>query len=105
MKFFILIVALSISLFANIYYYECQDDYHFSACLEGETMWLFLPHQTVALKQVPSASGVKYSKGKIILFTKAQDTILCHDVKGKLTCKNNPKKAKYDASLFIKMEH
>jgi len=91
-----LIVALSTSLFANTYYYECQDDYNFTARYEDEKMWLFLPHETVALKQVRSASGARYTKGKMILFTKAQDATLCLDGRGKLTCKNNPKKALHE---------
>lgn len=88
-----LIVALSASLFANTYHYECQDGYDFTARLDGKEMTLFLPRKTVLLKPVVSASGAKYSNGEITLFTKGDKALLELDALGALTCKNHSLKA------------
>jgi membrane-bound inhibitor of C-type lysozyme len=92
-KILLIIVALSLSLFANTYYYECQDGYDVSARLEGKRMTLVLPRKEVVLQPVVSASGAKYSDGEITLFTKGDDALLQLDNLGHLTCKLNRSKS------------
>jgi len=92
-KTLLTIVTLSLSLFANTYYYQCQDGYDVSAHLEGEYMTLVLPRKKVELHHVVSASGAKYSNGEITLFSKGEDALLQLDSLGHLTCKLNRAKS------------
>jgi len=92
-KILLTIVALSLSLFANTYYYECQDGYDVLARLEGDRMTLVLPGKEVVLPHVVSASEAKYSDGEITLFSKGEDALLQLDRLGVLTCKLNRAKS------------
>jgi membrane-bound inhibitor of C-type lysozyme len=44
------------------YVYECSNGFTFTARVDDENAYLFLPDKTVRLANVPSASGAKYSK-------------------------------------------
>lgn len=77
--------------------YECGD-YSFTARIEGEHAWLFLPEETVSLPHVISASGAKYSNGETIFWNKGDGVILTLGVnspgsKVHKNCVNNQKKA------------
>ena len=52
MKLVLLIIFALTSLFANTYYYECQDGYDVLARLEGKHMTLVLPRKEVVLPHV-----------------------------------------------------
>ncbi len=78
---------------AKTYAYECQGGYHFTASIDNQQAWLFLPERTVTLMHVSAASGMKYSGEQIIFWSKNKEAML--EIKGMLYqgCKNNPAKA------------
>ena len=51
--------------------YECSNAFSFVARIEDHTAWLFLPQKTLSLPQVPSGSGVKFSDGTDIFWSKS----------------------------------
>ena len=69
--------------------YACEVGYHFVARIQGETVWLFLPGQTVSLPHVPSASGAKYSDGAITFWAKGEHAVLEIDQETHHECNNN----------------
>ena len=80
--------------------YECSNGFTFTARLDHENAYLFLPDKTVRLIHVPSASGVKYSNDLITFWSKGEEALL--DIGGTIyrNCKNNRKKAIWeDAKL------
>ncbi len=79
MKGLLVLGILSLSLSAQTFNYVCEDDYKFSATLKGETLKIKLARQSTVLKHVPSASGVKYSDGKITLHNKKDQALLYLD--------------------------
>ena len=83
---------------AQAFVYECGDGYNFTASLEDDEIWLFLPKETVNLKQVPSASGTKYSKGSTSYWTKGDEALLTIDKQTHKDCKNNRAKAIWETA-------
>ncbi len=49
------------------YVYECINGFTFTARVDDENAYLFLPDKTARLANVPSASGVKYGTGNLDL--------------------------------------
>jgi membrane-bound inhibitor of C-type lysozyme len=81
---------------ARTYVYECDDAYGFTARIEGETAWVFLPGETVALPHVTSASGVKYSDGRVTLWSEGNEAALEVEGGERYECSNNPAKAVWE---------
>ena len=80
--------------------YECQDGTQFTARVEGEKVWLFLPSGTVSLPHVEAASGAKYGDGKTLFWNKGEVAMLERDGHKRTECKNNRSKAIWeDAKL------
>jgi uncharacterized membrane protein len=75
------------------YVYECDQQYSFTARIEGEKAWLFLPDETVSLPRIPAASGTKFSDKNLLFWTKGNEAVL--EVNSVLyhSCKNNRSKA------------
>ena len=73
--------------------FECPNGYEFTARIEGQTAWLFLPGQTVSLPQVPSASGAQYSHGRITFWNKGDEARLEIGEDSHQKCVNNRARA------------
>lgn len=56
--------------------YACEGGLRFTARIEGETAWLFLPSGTINLPHVEAASGAKYSDGSVTFWTKGESAML-----------------------------
>lgn len=78
---------------ARTFVYECPDDYSFVARTENNKIWLFLPGTTIELPRVTAASGVKYSDGKIIFWSKGNEALLQTADSRHTGCNNNPARA------------
>ena len=72
--------------------YQC-DDYRFTARIEGEQVWLFLPGETINLPHVASGSGAKYSDGEAMFWNKGEEAMLTLGSVKHRNCVNNRKKA------------
>lgn len=83
---------------ARTFVYECDGGYNFTARIEGETAWLFLPRQTVKLNHVRSGSGAKYSNGQITVWSKGDKARLETGEEKHLYCRNNRAKAVWEAA-------
>lgn len=82
------------------YVYECQDGTQFTARIEGEKAWLFLPSATLSLPHVKAASGAKYGDGNTVFWNKGEAASLERDDHNRIKCKNNRRKAIWeDAKL------
>ena len=80
--------------------YQCGDGTQFTARLEGETAWLFLPAGTVSLPHVSAASGAKYSDGKTMFWSKGETAMVARTDRERTECTNNRSKAIWeDAKL------
>lgn len=75
------------------YVYECDQQFSFTARIEGEKVWLFLPYETINLPQIEAASGAKFSDGSSLFWSKGNEAILELDSKSYRSCKNNRAKA------------
>ena len=82
---------------SRTFVYECNDGYSFTARIEGEKAWLFLPGSTISLPHVKAASGVKYSDDTALFWSKGNEALLEID-DSKYRCKNNRKQAIWEAS-------
>lgn len=78
---------------AKTYVYECDQQFSFTARIEGEKVWLFLPSETINLPHVPAASGTKFSDGDSLFWTKGNEAMLEVNSVSYRTCKNNHSKA------------
>jgi uncharacterized membrane protein len=78
---------------AKTFAYECQGDYSFTASIDNQQAWLFLPERTVTLMHISAASGMKYSDSRVIFWNKGKEAILEIDNTVYQGCKNNHAKA------------
>ena len=78
---------------ATTYVYECNQQFSFTARIEDEKVWLFLPYKTINLPHVPAASGVKFSDGTSLFWSKGNEAILEVDSVSYPACINNRAKA------------
>ena len=69
--------------------YGCSEEMRFTARIEGEKAWLFLPSGTVSLPQVEAASGAKYSDGSIVFWSKGESAMLDGVAASRLNCEND----------------
>ncbi len=69
--------------------YTCGDSLRFTARIEGETAWLFLPSGTLKLQQTEAASGAKYEDGSVMFWTKADEAMLNRGDQQRLQCVND----------------
>jgi len=69
--------------------YACGDSLRFTARIEGETAWLFLPSGTLKLRQEEAASGARYGDGSIVFWTKADEAMLDRGDQQRLKCVND----------------
>jgi len=82
------------------YVYMCSDNSRFTARIEGETAWLFLPSGTISLPHVEAASGAKYSDGTVTFWSKGESAMLEGVSSSSVECKNNRAQAIWeDAKL------
>jgi len=82
------------------YVYMCSDDSRFTARIEGETAWLFLPSGTISLPHVEAASGAKYSDGTVTFWGKGESAMLEGVSSPRVECKNDRAQAIWeDAKL------
>jgi uncharacterized membrane protein len=82
------------------YVYECLDESGFTARIEGEKAWLFLPSGTISLSHVPAASGAKFQEGSTTYWSKGEEAIVERPNHPRVECKNNRAKAIWeDAKL------
>jgi len=80
--------------------YQCGDGTPFTARIEGETAWLFLPSGTFSLPHVEAASGAKYSDGKTMFWSKGETAMVERAGHARTECTNNRRKAIWeDAKL------
>jgi uncharacterized membrane protein len=80
--------------------FECPDDYDFVVRLKGDTAWLFLPGQTVALPRMRTASGTKYSDAGITFWSRGEEARLELGDTTIHSCQNNRAQALWeDAKL------
>jgi putative lipoprotein len=81
------------------YVYECSDGYRFTARLESENAWLFLPDQTVRfLPPAVSGSGAKYSDGVLTFWSKGEEALLEARGESHRECRNNAAKAIWEGA-------
>jgi len=73
--------------------YECSSTFAFVARIEDNSAWLFLPHKTLTLPQIPSGSGAKFSDGMVIFWTKGDTALLENNGTSYRNCINNLAKA------------
>jgi membrane-bound inhibitor of C-type lysozyme len=69
--------------------YTCDDSLRFTARVEGETTWLFLPSGTLKLQQTAAASGARYEDGSVMFWTKADEAMLDRGDQQRLQCVND----------------
>jgi len=107
MFFFSTLISISLIACANgdeletvssTYVYECGDEYSFTARIEDDVAWLFLPDETVQLPHVESASGVKFSDGKYLFWSKGEEALLEFDQGNRFNCRNNVARAVWEAA-------
>lgn len=72
------------------------DGLTFTAHVQGETAWLFLPGRTVALPHVPSASGAKYADRGIVFWSKGEEAMLDVRDASYRSCRNDPRRAVWE---------
>lgn len=75
------------------YVYECDQQYSFTARIEGVKVWLFLPYETISLPHIAAASGAKYSDGNSLFWTKGNEVMLEVNSVSYHSCKNNRSRA------------
>ncbi|KPK31471.1 MAG: hypothetical protein AMJ66_08690 [Betaproteobacteria bacterium SG8_40] len=84
----------------STFVYECGDGLRFTARIEGETAWLFLPSGTISLPHVEAASGAKYSDGSVTFWSKGESAMLEGGNQPRTECSNNRAEAIWeDAKL------
>jgi len=85
--------SLSQSQIPNTYVFKCDSNYNFVVRQEYESVWLFLPHKTVSLLQVPADAGLKYSNGEIFFWLDRDKAKLDTGEKHYQNCLNNRARA------------
>lgn len=89
--------AKAVEVTSQTFVYECNGDYSFTARIEGEKVWLFLPGNTISLPHVKAASGDKYSDNGALFWSKGNESLL-EIADRKYRCNNNRKLAVWEAS-------
>lgn len=79
---------------------ECERNLNFVARLEGETLWAFLPKQTLAFEAVISASGAKYQKGTDYIWLKGENAMVNYQQSLYKQCANNRQEAIWQDAKF-----
>jgi len=88
------------TLILQTYVYECQGGYNFTARVDNQDIWLFLPGQTIKLPHVQSGSGAKYSEDNKLFWSKGDEALLVIASEKYKGCINNQAKAIWeDAKL------
>ncbi|MBY6223503.1 COG3650 family protein [Ferrimonas balearica] len=80
------------------------DSVRFSARIEGETAWLFLPGETVAAKQVVSASGARYDGEGVTLWLKGEEGLLMQPDQPNQNCVNDRRAAIWEGAKLDGMD-
>jgi len=75
--------------------YECDDGYEFVARVEGDTAWLFLPRQTLALLQV-SGSRRQYQGDGVRFRTDGEQAQIRQQSGPERECVNNRRRAVWE---------
>jgi membrane-bound inhibitor of C-type lysozyme len=83
---------------AQTFVYECSDGYSFTVRIQREKAWLFLPGTAVALEQVVSASGAKYTGDGVTFWSKGEEALLEVGTQRHQNCRNNPAKAVWESA-------
>ena len=85
---------------SSSYVYDCDNGYRFTARIEDEKAWLFLPDRTVMLPQIKAANSPKFSDGRITFRPKANLTILDTGQEVYNHCRNNRAEAIWEDAKF-----
>lgn len=81
------------------YFFQCEG-LEFTARHDPKGIYLFLPGRTLLLPETPSASGAKYSDGKVLFWNKGEEALLEVDGTTHKECRNNRGRAVWeDAKL------
>ena len=87
-------------MLAQTFVYECQDNKNFVLQIREHDAWLFSKGLSTSLRQVPSASGLKYENDDIVFFSKGYEAFLITPGMKYELCSNNRFKAIWeDAKL------
>lgn len=81
---------------SKTYVYACPDGMNFTANIQPENAWLFLPGETIHLPQVPSGSGARYFDDRATFWSKGQEAYLKIDGSEHKSCINNPQRAVWE---------
>ena len=82
----------------NVSVYDCDNDFSIVVSVENENAWVFFPGETVALPQVPSASGARYQKGEMSFWNKGHEAILKNGSEIFSNCIVNPQKSVWESA-------
>lgn len=80
--------------------YECENGLSFVARLEEDTLWAFLPKQTLALEPTRTASGAKYQKGTDYIWMKGESAMVNYQQTLYKQCTNNRQEAIWQDAKF-----
>lgn len=80
--------------------FECENDLSFVARLEGQTLWAFLPQQTLALEPTRTASGAKYQKAADYVWLKGDNAMVNYQQTLYKNCVNNRQEAIWQDAKF-----
>ncbi|NOQ63127.1 MAG: hypothetical protein GQ582_01285 [Methyloprofundus sp.] len=85
----------ALSIKATTFVYECPAADDFTVSADNDQAWVFLPEETLQLKSVPTASGVKYANDTetVSFWNKGEEAILDLGATQYTACKNNRSKA------------
>ncbi|MFK0570521.1 MliC family protein [Endozoicomonas sp.] len=82
--------------------YDCENGFHFTTSVEGDpegvSARVFLPGETVRLPVVVSASGARFSNGKVTYWSSKDEALLAYNGKAYKQCRVNRKQTIWEAA-------
>ena len=88
----------------KVFVFECDKNYSFVVEMDNDKATLFLPDRTITLPHIPSGSGAKYEKDKVIFWSKGEEALLEINNKIYKNCINNRKKAIWESAKLRGMD-
>ncbi|MBY5991437.1 COG3650 family protein [Ferrimonas balearica] len=76
----------------------------FTARVEGERAWLFLPGETLMAERVPTASGARYQAGDTGLWLKGEEGTLLQPGQADERCRNDRRAAIWEGAKLDGMD-
>ncbi|MFZ0390516.1 MAG: MliC family protein [Calditrichia bacterium] len=80
---------------SETYVFDCESGRTFTVRIEGNTAILFLPDNPVRLPRIESASGAKYSDGKILFWSKGDTARIQLHSRTYRNCLENPGRSRW----------